>query len=131
HVTRFEHVEDQSDIQPLIGSPSKDIRVTWAQIDVNGSDVTQTVAQANALIFDQNAGPIFGTKAGNLSLVQYYAENSFGQAHMIGKVEGPIPYSRDACNNLDDVAKKVEPLVPNPYDHYYLFWGALQDCDPG
>ncbi|HEY4156877.1 MAG TPA: hypothetical protein VGM29_02225, partial [Polyangiaceae bacterium] len=134
HVTRFERVQDQSDIQPLIGSPSKSVKVAWVQIDMGGG-INQTVAAANALIFDQNAGPIFGTKAGNLSLVQYYAENSYGQVQMTGQVETPMTYTAgDACTNLDGVAKVVEPEVTalgRTYDHYYLYWGSEQNCGPG
>jgi hypothetical protein len=108
--------------------------VAWVQIDINGGGVNQTAAQASALIFDQNAGPIFGTKSGNLSVVQYYAQASYGLLQLSGDVVGPVPYSGTACNNLDAVAQAVVPEVTalgKTYNHYYLYWGSEQSCGPG
>ncbi|HZL19243.1 MAG TPA: hypothetical protein VFG23_16025 [Polyangia bacterium] len=138
HVTRQTVVEDlaadgtkRSD---LIGQPSTSHTVAWVQMDVNGGGVNQTAAAAQALIFGQGAGPLFGTKTGNKSLVQYYDENSFGMLKLTGQVEGPIPFSGTACNNFDPLAQNVIAQVTalgRTYDHYYLYWGSEQPCGPG
>src|SRR5882672_7412297 len=47
----------------LIGQPSTNVTVAWVQMNVNGGGVNQTAAAAQSLIFGQNAGPLFGTKA--------------------------------------------------------------------
>jgi MYXO-CTERM domain-containing protein len=136
-VDRFAAIEDGSTAQArsaLIGAPAKSQTVAWVQMDVNGGGVNQTAAQANALIFANNPGPVFGTAAGNRSVVQYYDEVSYGTMKLSGQVEGPIPFNGTACNNFNplamDIVTKVSALG-RTYDHYYLFWGSLQACGPG
>ena len=132
-VSRFEVVPPSA--SALINAPPQKAQtVAWVQIDINGGGVNQTKEAASALIFDQNAGPIFGTKAGNLSVVQYYAAASYGMLQLSGDVVGPIPFSGTACNNLGGVARDVDPKVDalgKTYNHYYLYWGSKQDCGPG
>ena len=115
-------------------TPQNPQKVAWVQIDINGGGVNQTKEAASALIFDQNAGPLFGTRAGNLSVVQYYAQVSYGMLQLSGGVVGPIPFSGTACNNLGGLARDVVPKVMalgTTYDHYYLYWGSKQNCGPG
>ena len=103
-------------------------------MDVNGGGVNQTVAQGTQLIFGQGAGPLFGTKTTDKSLVQYYDENSYGMVKLTGQVEGPIPFSGTACNNFDPLAQAVVSQVTamgRTYNHYYLYWGSEQNCGPG
>src|SRR3954471_449031 len=118
----------------LIGQASANITVAWVQMDVNGGGVNQTAAAAQSLIFGQNAGPLFGTKATDKSVAQYYDENSYGMVKLIGQVEGPIPFSGTACNNFDPLAMNVVSQVTSlgrTYQHYYLYWGSEQNCGPG
>ena len=138
HVTRQTVVEDLAadgtKRSELIGQPSTSHTVAWVQMDVNGGGVNQTAAAAQALIFGQGTGPLFGTKTGNKSLVQYYDENSYGMLQLTGQVEGPIPFSGTACNNFDPLAQNVIAQVTalgRTYDHYYLYWGSEQPCGPG
>jgi len=118
----------------LIGQASTNVTVAWVQMDVNGGGVNQTAAAATSLIFGQNAGPLFGTKATDKSVAQYYDENSYGMVKLVGQVEGPIPFTGTACNNFDplamDVVSKVTALG-RTYAHYYLYWGSEQNCGPG
>jgi MYXO-CTERM domain-containing protein len=133
-VSRYEALPPPSGAVSIAAATPLSQTVAWVQIDVNGGGVSQTAAQASALIFDQNAGPIFGTKTGNLSVVQYYAQASFGLLQLSGDVVGPVPFSGTACNNLDGVAQAVVPEVTalgKSYNHYYLYWGAEQNCGPG
>jgi len=118
----------------LIGQPSTNVTVAWVQMDVNGGGVNQTAAAAQSLIFAQNPGPLFGTKAGDKSVAQYYTENSYGMVNLVGQVEGPIPFTGTACNNFDPLAMNVVSQVTalgRTYQHYYLYWGSEQDCGPG
>ncbi len=118
----------------LIGGAPTNVTVAWVQMDVNGGGVNQTAAAANTLIFGQNAGPLFGTKAGDKSVAQYYDENSYGLVKLVGQVEGPIPFSGTACNNFDPLATNVAGQVTalgRTYQHYYLYWGSEQPCGPG
>lgn len=139
HVTRHELVtregEPARQAAALIGAPSKTRTVAWVQMDVNNGGVTQTKEEANRLIFDTTAaGPRFGTKSGDKSVVQYYDEVSYGTMKLTGQVEGPIPFSGTACNNFDPLARDVVAKVTalgRTYDHYYLYWGSRQNCGPG
>jgi hypothetical protein len=118
----------------LIGQPSTNVTVAWVQMDVNGGGVNQTTASAQSLIFGQNAGPLFGTKATDKSVAQYYDENSYGMVKLVGQVEGPIPFAGTACNNFDPLAMNVVSQVTalgRTYQHYYLYWGSEQNCGPG
>jgi MYXO-CTERM domain-containing protein len=118
----------------LIGQASTNVTVAWVQMDVNGGGVNQTSAAAQSLIFAQNPGPLFGTKAGDKSVAQYYAENSYGMVNLVGQVEGPIPFTGTACNNFDPLAMNVVSQVTamgRTYQHYYLYWGSEQACGPG
>ena len=118
----------------LIGQPSTNVTVAWVQMNVNGGGVNQTAAAAQSLIFGQNAGPLFGTKATDKSVAQYYDENSYGMVKLVGQVEGPIPFTGTACNNFDPLATNVVSQVTalgRTYQHYYLYWGSEQDCGPG
>jgi hypothetical protein len=135
-VSRYELVSPPAGISEIIGAPVLSSQtVAWVQMDVNGGGVTQTVDQANALIFNTTAaGPLFGTKAGSKSVVQYYDENSYGMLKLSGRVEGPIPFSGTACNNFDPLAQNVVAQVTalgRTYNHYYLYWGTEQPCGPG
>ena len=138
HVLRYQEIvttgADGTTRSALIGQPSTSPTVAWVQMDVNGGGVNQTVAQATQLIYGNGAGPLFGTKTTDKSLVQYYDENSFGMVKMTGQVEGPIPFSGTACNNFDPLAQAVVSQVTamgRTYDHYYLYWGSEQPCGPG
>ena len=140
HVSRITVIDDPgagSDTvtrSALIGQPSTSPTVAWVQMDVNSGGVTQTVAQAQQLIFGTGTGPLCGPKAGQMSVVQYYAENSYGMMQLTGQVEGPIPFSGTACNNFDPLAQNVVAQITamgRTYDHYYLYWGSEQPCGPG
>jgi hypothetical protein len=142
HVTRHELMREGGDaedsaasrVSALIGQPAATRRVAWVQMDVNGGGVSQSKADAQRIIFDTNPGPLFGTRQGDKSVVQYYDENSYGTLKLTGQVEGPIPFNGTACNNFDPLARDVVAKVTalgRTYDHYYLYWGSKQDCGPG
>jgi hypothetical protein len=143
HVTRHQVIESETDPEldrlAIIGGPTTERRIAWVQMNMNGTGVNQTVEQANQIIFDRNMpGPLFGTThnatRNDKTLVQYYDEVSYGMLRLVGQVEGPIPYTGTVCNVFDPIGNAARDAIADMgrmYDHYFLFWGADQNCGTG
>ena len=105
HVLRYEEIitagADGTTRSALIGQPSQSPTVAWVQMDVNGGGVNQTAAAGHpAHLRHQRAGPLFGTKATDKSVVQYYDENSYGMVKLIGPGRGADPVLRHRLQQL-------------------------------
>ena len=101
-----------------------------------GDGLNVTEAEAERFMYSTTQpGPQHGLGANERSVVQYYAETSFGRFTVGGSVEGPLSWTGGpACNGSggSQLAQQLRGQIGTDYDHYIWYYGSEQpNCGYG